>query len=302
MKKIYTIASALSLMVMASCTPSTPAQVEKIAIAGSFWDSIAIVDKASGEIEWSYGLPAGAECNSIEVTPKGDILISYKKGARLIGRDKQVIWDYTNVADTAELQTATQLPGGGFMLAVCDGPVRIIELDSLGQQTLEVTYNLGIDVPHAQFRRVIKTSNGNYIMPIITQEKLVEISPAGELVREYTMPQGSLPFSLQELANGNLLVSLGDGHALTEYDRATGQEVKTIAQNDILGVELQFVAQCQRLNSGNTIISNWMGHLENPAACSQKQLIEINPVGEVVWSFDNKPSVKFISAFYPFVQ
>lgn len=303
MKKLYTIAvAAVALFAAVSCSTPQAGKQSKIAIAGSFWDSVAIVDKATNTIEWSYALPQGAECNSIEVTPSGNILISYKKGARLIDRDKNVIWDYTNVTDSAELQTATQLPGGGFLLAVCHTPARIIELDSMGQQVKEITYDLGIATPHAQFRRVIKSSNGNYILPIITQEKLVEISPAGELVKEYVMPTGSLPFSLQELEGGNMLVSLGDAHAATEYNRETCAAVHTIGQRDISGVELQFVAQCERLANGNTIIANWMGHLENPAACKEPQLIEVDLSGNVVWSFDNKPAVKYISAFYPFEQ
>lgn len=304
-KKSTIILSAvvsLGALVLASCTPGAPAKSEKMLIAGSFWDSIAIVDKATNTIEWSYALPEGSECNSVEMTPSGNILLSYKKGARLIDRAKNVIWDYTNVADTAELQTATQLPSGGFLLAVCDGPARFIELDSLGQQVREVTYDFGISVPHAQFRRVIKSQNGNYLIPIITQEKVVEIDGNGALVREYVMSAGSLPFSLEELPGGNILVGLGDGHALTEYDRSSGQTVKTIAQNDIPGLELQFVAQCKRLDNGNTLIANWQGHLENPSACPYAQLVEIDPSGAVVWSFDNKAAVKFISAFYPYSE
>ena len=42
---------------------------EKLIIGGSGWQQIAIVDKASGEIEWNHELEPDEECNKVEVTP-----------------------------------------------------------------------------------------------------------------------------------------------------------------------------------------------------------------------------------------
>lgn len=300
---------AISAAALTSCGPKPTGPQDKMLIAGSFWDTIAVVNKTAGNtIEWKYGLPAGSECNSVEILPgSGDVLLSYKKGARVIKRDSvgTVVWDFTDVADTAELQTATRLPDGGYLLAVCGTPMRIIELDSTGLNVRkEVKYDLGITPAHAQFRRVAKAANGNYLVPIITTGKVLEIKDDSTLVMEYNV--GGNPFSVQELADGSLLVALGDGHSAIEIERTGGNLVKKI--DTVPGVALHFVAQTQRLANGNTLISNWQGHLPAEEQTAV-QLIEIDPAGTVVWSYDGRGGrpvkgggVDFISAFYPFTE
>lgn len=318
MKRItYTISVAAAVLAfsssaLTSCGSKTEGPQEKMLIAGSFWDTIAVVNRSAGDvIEWKYGLPEGAECNSVEILPgTGDVLLSYKKGARVVKRDSvngggTVVWDYTDVADTAELQTATRLSDGGFLLAVCGTPARIIELDSTGRNVRrEVRYDLGIEPAHAQFRRVAKARNGNYLIPVITTGQVLEIKDDSTLVMEYNV--GGNPFSVQELPNGNLFVGLGDGHCAIEIERVGGNLVQRI--DSIPGVPMHFIAHSERLSNGNTLISNWQGHL--PAEQQKDaQLIEIDPAGTVVWSYDGRSGrpvkgggVDFISAFYPFTE
>lgn len=291
------IIAAMAVVALVSCS-TAPKLTDKVLIAGSFWDSIAIVNKETKAIEWAYALPAGAECNSVSLTKDGNILISYKKGARVIDRAGKTIWDYTNVADTAELQTAYQNPDGTFFLAVCDNPMRIIELDSNGKETNEIQYNIDVPIPHAQFRLVTKSAEGTYLIPMIMEGTVREVNSNGELIKTYEV--GGNPFAIDQLANGNLLVACGDGHYLVEIDRASGSVVNKVAQNDIKGVELQFVAQAKRLPNGNTMVSNWLGHIQG--RYPQPQLIEYDPTGNLVWSFDNKDQVKYISGFYPFSE
>lgn len=312
--KISVAAACIALGGLTACGPKAPQGQEKMLIAGSFWDTIAVVNRSAGDvIEWKYGLPAGAECNSVEILPgTGDVLLSYKKGARVIKRDSTngtgtVVWDYADVADTAELQSASRLPDGGFLLGICGTPARIVELDSTGTAVRrEVRFNLGIEPAHAQFRRIIKASNGNYLVPIITTGKVLEIRDDSTLVMEYNV--GGNPFSVQELANGNLLVALGDGHCVIEIDRPSGNLVRKVGEHDIAGVALQFVAQTERLANGNTLIANWQGHL--PAEQQTfPQLVEVDSANVVVWSYDGRGgrpvkagAVDFISAFYPFSE
>lgn len=309
---VATVASvaigAFSAAGLTSCGPKTIAPQDKMLIAGSFWDTIAVVNKTAGNtIEWKYGLPQGSECNSVEIVPGGDVLLSYKKGARVIKRDSvgTIVWDFTDVADTAELQTATRLPDGGYLLAICGTPARFVELDSTGLNVRkEVRYDLGITPAHAQFRQVTKAKNGNYLVPIITTGKVLEIKDDSTLVMEYNT--GGNPFSVQELADGNLLVALGDGHSVVEIERTGGNLVKKI--DSVTGVPLHFVAQSERLLNGNTLISNWQGHLPAEEQ-TDVQLVEIDPSGAVLWTYDGRNGrsvrsggVDFVSAFYPFTE
>lgn len=293
---------------LTSCGGGTRAPQDKILIAGSFWDTIAVVNRSAGDvIEWKYGLPEGSECNSVEIIPGGDVLLSYKKGARVVKRDAAgtVVWDYTDVADTAELQTATRLPDGGYLLAICGTPARFVELDSTGLRVRkEVRYDLGIQPAHAQFRRVTKAANGNYLVPIITTGQVLEIREDSTLAMTYHV--GGTPFSVQELPTGNLFVALGDGHCAIEIDRASGAPVKRI--DTLAGIPMHFIAESERLANGNTILSNWQGHLPAEQQTAP-QLIEIDSVGTVVWSYDGRKGlpvkaggVDYISAFFPFAE
>ena len=295
MKIKLAILASVAAIFLSSCGGSKPAR-EKLLIAGSWWDSIAIIDKQTKEIEWTYALPAGSECNSVKLTPEGNILFSYKKGARLIDRKGNTIWDYTYVQDPAELQTA-ELIDGGYLLAVCDNPMRLIELDEKGLPTSEIRYDLDIETPHAQFRQVIKSRAGTYLVPIITQGVVLEIDKNANLVHTYEV--GGNPFCVEELDNGNLLVGCGDGHSFVEISRA-GDIVKTTDQSAVKGIELQFVAQVKRLSNGNTYVCNWLGHVD--ARYPQPMLVDLDPAGNVVWSFDDKDNVTYISAIYPFTE
>lgn len=298
------ILAAAALLV--SCGGS---KTEKIIVAGSGWDSVAIIDKASKAIEWAYALPRGEgrrgapECNSAEVLPDGNVLISYKRGARLVDRKNsdRVIWDYTDLADTAELQTAKQLPDGGFLLGICDGPARIVELDVQGKVRKEVKYDLGLPIPHTQFRRIAKAANGNYLIPVIGEGVLVEIDGSGDFVREYHLDGG--PFDVQELPDGDLLIALGGSTKAVVMQRSTGYLLREIGgENPVKGAKLYFVAQTAQLENGNTMLANWQGYLPEGDS-GDAQLLEVDSEGNLVWSFDGRGNgVKNLSAFYPFAE
>lgn len=279
---------------------------DKVLIAGSFWDTIAVVNRTAGDvIEWKYGLPENSECNSVEIVPgTGDVLLSYRRGARVVRRDSTngggtIVWDYADVADGEELQTATRLTDGGYLLGICGTPARIVELDSTGLHVRrEVRYDLGIEPAHAQFRRIVKAKNGNYLVPIITNGKVLEIKDDTTLVAEFNL--GGTPFSIRELANGNMLAGLGDVHCALEVDRSIGGLVRRI--DDIPGVKLHFVAQSEQLPDGNLMIANWQGHIPVEER-DAPQLIEIGAMGTPVWSYDGRDAgVRFISAFFPFSE
>lgn len=294
MKKI--LLASLAFAAIACSTTKKP--VDKLLIAGSFWDSIAIIDKTTGNMEWAMAIPTGAECNSISMTTKGDILFSYRKGARLIDRAGNTIWDFKESVDTAEMQTAVQLPDGNFMVASCDNPMRIVELDSMGKPYKEVKYNLNIANPHGQFRVIAKSSNGNYLIPVMSQGTVLEINSAGDSINTYKT--GGVPFALIEKENGNLLVSCGDAHSLVEVNRATGEATTVVGQNDVAGATFQFMAGAALLPNGNIIATNWLGHVDD--SCDDLQIVEFDPSKKMVWSFKNRALAKNVSAVYPFSE
>ena len=274
-------------------------KAEKIALAGSGVGRVAVVDKATGRAEWSYDLPAGSECNTVAVTKEGNVLLSYKQGARLIDRaTKQTLWDFA-VPEGQEAQTARLVDGGRRVLVgVCAVPeLRLVELDAqTGQKLSEVNYNLGIDKPHGQFRQVCKTAKGSYLVPVISKARVIELDAAGQKIGEWVVPP--TPFSVKEIDGGKRLLVSTIG-ALVEVERANPEVVRIVAKGTVGADTLRFCTEAERLKDGRTVLANWQGYA--PKA-KDAQLIEWDTQGKVVYRFADTSVMRRVSGFYLFKE
>lgn len=280
------------LVLFLSCASLGAFAQDKLLVGGSGNPSLLIIDKDTKTIEWEHKLNPGEECNTVQAMPNGNILYSYKKGAKLIDRNHKEVWNFT-VPDTDELQSAFLLKDGGYLLGICGSPARIIELDKNGKVRNKVEIDLGIEDPHSQFRQVVKLRNGNYLLPVLATKTVKEITKKGKVVNEFSTPDGV--FSSLELKNGNLVLPCGDGHFYITADPKTGKELSRVTSNDLQGVSLAFVAQIADAGNGNLMICNWDGHVNNPAK-DTAQLIEVDKNGKVVWSLNDKVNIGKISS------
>lgn len=275
------IASALVLTgaVMTAGAVKTP---ERLLVGGCAWNKVAVINKATGQIEWSHEINPGEDCNDVQMTRKGHVLYAYNSGARMISfKDQSVLWDY-KVPKGCELYTATEMPDGTFILAMCGHPARIVTLDKTGKQIAELTFETGIEGVHGQFRQIVKARNGNYIIPLMGTGEVIELDAATAEIRRRVKVGGSL-FSVKELKNGNWLVSCGDGHKFVEVNPLS-LERKEVTSRDLSdGVKLLFVAETQPYDNGNILIANWPGHSRDK---NQPRLMEVDPQGKVVWRLD----------------
>ena len=267
---------------------------DKILVAGSGNPYVSLVDKHTGKVEWQHALEKGEECNTGALTKDGNVLYSYKKGAKVVKWNHEVVWDY-RVSDGMELQSATLLRNGGMLLGICGNPAQFVELDKKGKETNKVTFDLGVTKPHSQFRQVFQLKNKNYLVPVMAKQAVMEIDRKGKLVAEHDISGGA--FSSLELRDGNLLLPCGDKHYYIIVDRNTGKELKRVTSDDIKGASFWFVAQVLQLNNGNLLICNWDGHTRG-AVVDVPQLIEIDGDGKVVWTLNNKQDIDKVSAAY----
>ena len=270
---------------------------EKLAVAGSGWNDIAIINKKTGTIEWKHSLEQGDECNDIEVTPDGHVLFAYSKGAKLINRNHETIWDY-KAKDDEEIHTATRLKEGGYMIAICGNPTaRIVELDSDGKQIKEIPfYTLIFDV-HNQFRQAAKTDDGIYLVPLIEKRKVLQISPEGR--SKGTVFVGYDLFSVKPLENKNVLVSCGRDSRFIEINPAKQHRDSTFVTSEIQGGILRYVAEIYLYENGNKLIANSNMYSNDNA---QPLLIEIDKENKVVWSLPYNKEIKNITAVYSFFE
>ena len=270
---------------------------EKLAIAGSGWDEIAIINKNTGTIEWRHALDPGDECNKIEVTPEGHILFAYSKGAKLINRNHTTIWDY-KANENDEIHSASRLKDGSFMIGICGEPARIVELDASGKQIKEITFlTLTFDI-HNQFRQITKASDGTYLIPMLEKQKVMHLSSEGNNKGAYNAASGA--FSVKVLNNNNLLVSGGNASRFIEIDPDFPYRANMLFTTEINGGVLRYVAEIILYKNGNKLIAN--SNMYSNDKSPQPFLLEIDAENNVVWSLPYNRDIKNITAVYSFFE
>lgn len=280
------------LLALLLCVSVSVSAQKKLLVGGSGWNKIVLLDKKTKQALWSHELNPGDECNCVSYNKKGQILYAYRKGAKLITKDHQTVWDY-KVDGEGELHTASVLPDGGYLLGIAGRPARIVELDKEGKVRKEVTYDTQIGSLHGQFRQIRKARNGNYLLPLMARHTVVEIDGDGQLIRSF--PAEGNTFAVLELKNGNLLISCGDAHSYLEVDRSTASLVKKVKQNDTEGVAWQFVAEIAPMKD-HFFVCNWAGH---SSVKDEPSLVELDADGKVVWSLCDGKNYRNISAVCP---
>lgn len=267
---------------------STNAQ-DKLLVAGSGWKQVAIVSKSSGTIEWSYDLNDGDECNSVRHTKEGNILFSYKKGAKLVTKSKETVWDF-KINKGEELQSVQELPNGKYFLAICGQPSRFVTLSKKGKVVKEQSYDLNIERAHAQFRQVMPTKK-SIIIPVLGQGRVIEIDKNNNIIHE--VKTGGNVFAVKVLNNGNWLIGCGDAHKFVIANPKTKAIVKTVERADVKKCSLNFVAEIYQMKNGNFMIANWNGHSKDK---TQPKIIELDKDNKVVWTLPHNDTIKNISA------
>lgn len=287
---------AYIILILFSFTLPIKAQ-KKLLLAGSGNNQIMIIDKKSGNIEWSHNIgdyKQGIECNSICMTDEKTILYSYKKGVKLIDLNHNTIWDYHS-PQNSEIHSASILPDGNFLLAINGTPTRIIEITPSGQtkDSININVDLGNNNPHMQCRQIRKAKNGNYLVPVLGKSILYEINSDGNIIQTYDIKGGA--FSVFEMNNGNLLLPLGDAHCIQQIHRKSGKEIRHLSQNDLHPYKILFAGELRKLKNGHWMMANWSGHSSTPNA---PQIIEFDLNGKVYWTLENQKYGN-ISTFFP---
>ena len=204
--KIYTfILSACLLLVCSACHEAS----HHLLLGGSGWDKIAIVNKNTKEIEWEHPLEKGWECNSVAVTPDRNILFSYSKGAKLITRDHEEVWNIS-APEGCEMQTARVLSNGNYLVPLF-ATSEIREISPSGQllKSVKVDGN-----PFS----VAALDNCNYLVACGDAHCFIELNfETGEIVRKVNANdiEGAQLFFVAQLLpkrDGGLYICNWQGH------------------------------------------------------------------------------------------
>lgn len=285
---------ALGLLI-AAC-PEPVAAAERRFIAADSSKNIAAIVNADGSLAWQRNI---GPLHDLHVLPNGHVLLqdSWTHVLEIDTRTDAVVWEYdaTQTPDfdgrRIEIHAFQRLSNGRTMLAE-SGRGRILIVGTNG--TISAKMPLKIEHPHHHHdtRLARCLPNGHFLVCHENDGAVREYQPDGRVVWEFRVPLfgrtpapghgteafGNQCFSAIRLPNGNTLVGTGSGHSVIEVTPA-GQDVWSLHQNDLPGVQLAWVTSLQLLPSGNLLITNCHAGPQNP------QLIEVDRQKRVVWSF-----------------
>lgn len=241
---------------------------------------------ADGRIEWEH--PA-KNCNDLWVLPNGNLLFTTGRGVLEVTRETKEVFRYDA---NSEIYACQRLPNGATFVGECNAG-RLLEIAPDGCVLKEIhLLAAGVDGGHHFMRNARRLPNGHYLVCHYGAQVVREYDADGRVVRE--IPAAGGPHSAVRLPNGNTVISCGDrpgGSRVFEVD-ADGATVWQVADGDLPGVPLKFMAGFHRLPNGNTLMSNWLGHGQFGKA---PHLIEVTPRNEVVWTFSDHVAMRTIS-------
>ena len=284
----------LAVFVLPLCS-AVAEETRSFIAADSSKKIVALIDE-SGHTTWQHKI---GPLHDLHVLPNGNVLFqdSWTHVLEVNPKTNAVVWQYEakdapgNEGKRIEIHAFQRLPNGSTMV-VESGTTRILELDLNNKILAEVPLRVTKPDAHRDTRLVRKLENGNYLVCHEGDGLVREYDGGGNTVWEYSVPLfGRLPasghgvdafgnqcFSALRLPNGNTLVGTGNGHSVLEVTPA-GQDVWSLHQNELPGIQLAWVTSLQILPNGNILINNCHAGPNNP------QLIEVDRQKRVVWSF-----------------
>jgi outer membrane protein assembly factor BamB len=272
------------------------AEAHRLLVQGK--GKLAIVG-ADGDIEWE--MPWGP-IHDVHRLANGHIMVQAggAKVAEIDPGSKEVVWSYDsatqngNEGKPVEVHAFQPLGDARVMIAE-SGVGRIIEVDRAGKLLKVVRLRVEQPHPHRDTRLVRKLATGNYLVCHEGDGAVREYDgKTGEVAWEYEVPLfgrgradghgpeafGNQTFAAVRLANGNTLITTGNGHSVLEVTAAK-EIVWKLEQRDLPGITLAWVTTLEVLPNGNYVIGNCHAGPENP------QVIEIEPKSKrVVWQFN----------------
>lgn len=272
-----------------------PEQTRRFIVADSSQKRLAIIAE-DGTTEWEYSI---GPLHDFQLLPNGHLLLqdNWTHVIEVDLKTKEVVWEYDATKQEGalgrriEVHAFQRLKDGRTMIAE-SGRARFVMVDSDGQITHVIPMKLEAPHPHRDTRLARVLKNGNILACHEGDGAVREYSPTGRVVWEYKVPLfgrqrarghgvdafGNQCFHAIRLKNGHTLIATGNGHSVIEVT-AAGQDVWSIHQNDLPGIQLAWVTSLQQLPNGNVLIGNCHAGPNNP------QVIEVNRQKEVVWKF-----------------
>lgn len=233
-----------------------------------------------GQVSWAYqdGLKRG-EISDAVLMSDGHILVAHQYGVAEVTQDQQTVWSYSAPEGT-EIHTIQPI-GRSHVVFVQNGrPAKavVMEIPSCHiVKEFELPTNEKGSV-HGQFRNARLCQRGTLLIANMALGCIHEYNSLGQEVDRW---DGFLPWSVQELPKGNLLITGRKGH-IQEINRQ-GQTVWEMNTTEYGVTQPQ---KTIRLKDGGHLINNWYNEWNKEpmdTANAPVQAIEVDKNGKVVW-------------------
>ncbi len=255
---------------------------------------IAIIAE-DGSTQWEYKI---GPLHDLSMLPSGNVLMqtSWTDIVEINPSDNEIVWQYDSRSpdqpnERLEIHAFERNLHDGTTMIAESGRSRIINV--LDEQIVS-EFALKVSKPdaHRDTRLVRRLENGDYLVCHEGDAIVRQYESTGKIVWEYAVPLfdrapagghgieafGNQCFAALRLANGNTLISTGNGHSILEVDRQGAVQWK-LDGSDLPGVELAWITTLQVLPSGNIAFGNCHAGEANP------QIIEVSRAKEIVWTF-----------------
>lgn len=231
-----------------------------------------------GKVEWNYPLSARDRLEDCTMLSNGTIVFARGTGASIVRPDKKIVWNYNAPAGT-EIDTAYPIDRDRVLVMQNGDPAVVMVINTLtGSVEQQVSLDTGDPKDaHGQFGHVRLTPSGNYLVPHMDLNRVVEYTPDGRAVWS---AKAETPWAAVRLPNGDTLISGGKSGYVREIDR-TGKILWEIGRNDLPRSPLDDVREVTRLSNGNTLIDNYAPDGEKSG---DAQLLEVTPDKKVLWA------------------
>jgi hypothetical protein len=204
-------------------------------------------------------------------------------GAGIITPEKKIIWQFKCPKGT-ETHSCQPIGKDSVLMVLNANPPKVLIINTATNKILkEILIPTSSTNTHGQYRHVRITPNGNIMVGLMGEGKVVEFTLEG---KEVWSVDAKSPWSAIRLHNGNTLIS-GDGNGYTREVNMKGETVWEYTRADA-PFKIGNTQTANRLANGNTVICNWIaGNPKTEEWPGTVQVFEVTPDKKVVWALSS---------------
>ena len=237
-----------------------------------------------GQVDFEFVLPLRdpwdrvLEFDDVRILPDGNILYAAMSQLGLINRKGEHLWKYICPQGT-ESHSCQPLAPDLVYFALNGNPGKIVIWNTLLDKCVrEIPIESQTRTTHGQFRHVRRTPEGDFVLGLMQEQEILEISPEGEVLKRIP---NQFCWHVDKLPDGHYLIGGDSKHYVRELD-GDGKTIWEVTQAD-LPFHIGNLQTATRLQNGNTLICSWIAGHPEAEWKGTVQFFEITPSKEVVW-------------------